>query len=212
MGCDTGREEEACIAKTSPREEEGAGCRVRHRSGGDPYRQGWPREEGPCLSECHAAIPREEERARRDNGSSRGGRALPNFAVAPPGRRREAPPEPRPREEEGSGILILLAPGRFAGDAGDHAAMQAQIIQFAVRQVGQFGHGLAIHGTTGACFLQAHDQSHDAVADCALFTGGLGQCVRCGHFSIASVSGSFGSVRVIRSVERKMPRMLRLHN
>ena len=122
------------------------------------------------------------------------------------------PPKPGPREEGGSGILFLLAPGRFGCDPGDHAAVDAQVIQFACRQAGQFGNRLAINGATGAGFLQTSKQAHDASSGGPFVVGGVGKSVRCSHcFHLRLYRFVFTAQR-IRAVGMKMDPMLRLHN
>ncbi len=110
---------------------------------------------------------------------------------------------PDPGRRKGRVSLFLLAPGSFRRDPRDHAAVDAQIVQLAARQVRQLAHGLAIDGAACAGFLQASKHGHDTGAGGTLFTDSAGVGVRCSHCLIAShlfVSPS----RPIRFVGLKM--------
>lgn len=85
-----------------------------------------------------------------------------------PGRRREA------RE-------VILAPvGRFAGDCGDHAALDAQIGKIAVAQAVKFPAGLAIQGRPARRVLQAADHPGNAGSEASTMSGRVGMSI--GHF------------------------------
>lgn len=119
---------------------------------------------------------------------------------------------PDPGRRKGRVSLFLLAPGSFRRDTRDHAAVDAQIVQFAGRKVRQLAYRLAIDSAACAGFLQPSKHADDAGAGGTLFTDSAGVGVRCSHCLIASHLFVSTSRPIRFVVGLKMAQLLRLHN
>lgn len=193
-----------------------------------PPRNPWPREEeGPRIS----FGPDGPERVRR----SQGGGGDRRFCIRP--REEEGPSNAKGskgfrykgRRHQGGGEvppLLLQAPGgggasqrnlfavcRFAGQTGDHGAMDAKIRQLTGRKRVQLPHGLFVDGAAGDCLLHTVECSRQTVCKAHLSNaGGIYIC----HFISLRLSRKARSFVIpfglCRAVRDNMGQLLHLHN